>query len=167
MQTSGLPSGWEIYYVVFLSALVALGIPLILGGVSWIFARRARVDQSNSSDFQLSSSPVPTVAPLPMGPGAPSASSSLGRRINTRFFLSANAALVLITLALVLIPYASVLHGGTAAEGADLAARRTVMIRGLISVVTISGLAALALLYAARKGDLNWLQTFRSPEDKS
>ncbi len=167
MQTSGLPSGWEIYYVVFLSALVALGIPLILGGVSWISARRARDEQSGSGDFQLSSTPIPTVAPLPIGQGASSAESSLGRRINTRFFLSANAALVLITLALVLIPYASVLHGGPAAEGADLAARRALMIRGLISVVSISALAALALLYSARKGDLNWLQSFRSPEDKS
>ena len=134
-----MPSGWEVYYVVFLSAVLALAIPAILALVSAVIAQRGALPQ----DLPGSSLGVPEAR-----------DTALGRRINTRFFLSANAALILITLALVLVPYASTLQ-------ADVP--KPTALRGLISIVTIVAFSSLGLLYAARKGDLNWLRSYRRP----
>ena len=161
MQTLASPSGWETYYVVFLSAAVALGIPLILSVVSLVFGKRARESQSVDPVREIWD-PSQTTAQIPDLP-APSEpiEATLGRRINTRFFLSANAALILIALALVLVPYASVLHAPASGAGMPL------LLRGLISVVSLALFAGLGLLYSARKGDLNWLQTFRGQAETS
>jgi NADH:ubiquinone oxidoreductase subunit 3 (subunit A) len=130
-----MPSGWEVYYVVFLSALLALGIPLSLSALTRLVApgrRRARP------------------------PTAPREGGELGRRMNSRFFLATNAALVLIALALVLVPAASTLQAGNTRAG---------LVRGLVAIVSIAGLAALGLLYSARKGDLSWLRTYREERE--
>ncbi len=136
-----MPSGWDVYYVVVLSALLALGIPIFLRLVSGLIIRRR---------------------PQPSGPVNPllkgkteEPRSVLARRINTRFFLAANASLVLVALALTLVPCVDAIQA--AGEGQDLA-------RILGSIVTLAALAACALLYSARKGDLNWLKSLR--EDK-
>src|SRR5436190_9027251 len=111
-----MPSGWDVYYVVFLSALLALGVPVAL---------------ALASRFVSARSPFPgkQVRDLPGdGLGARVAANAddtaLGRRVNTRFFLGANAALVLITLALVLIPCAGALAAGVG---------RGALLRGLTS----------------------------------
>jgi hypothetical protein len=127
-----MPSGWNVYYVVFLSALLALAIPALLGLISWVVAKK---------------SPRRTVSIGSAGP-------ALGRRINTRFFLSANVALILVTLALVMIPCVGNLSKSASRAG---------VIQGLISILSISGFAALGLLYTARKGDLDWLRSFTVP----
>jgi NADH:ubiquinone oxidoreductase subunit 3 (subunit A) len=129
-----MPSGWEVYYVVFLSAVLALGIPLILHLISSVLADRK---PSVSLSAQVDSSAGD--------------SSAVGRKINTRFFLSANAALILIALALMLIPCVGALHAG-----ADHAA----ILRTLSAILVVAALAGLGLLYASRKGDLSWLKTF-------
>jgi hypothetical protein len=36
----------------------------------------------------------------------------------------------------------------------------------LVAIVTIAGFAAIGLLYAARKGDLGWLRSFRATDPK-
>jgi hypothetical protein len=77
----------------------------------------------------------------------------IGRKINARFFLSANAALVLITLMLALVPCAGMLQPGIDREG---------LLRGLVAIVSISAFAALGLLYSARKDDLGWLRSFQA-----
>lgn len=164
MQISGSPSGWEFYYVVFLSALVALGIPLVLSAVSIILSRRAKRDRKEAATIAAQADPFQntsqTLAQIPSSAAPKDADSTLGRRINTRFFLSANASLILIALALVLIPYAGVLT--LRPDGQN----RALILRGLISVVSIAGFAALGLFYSARKGDLNWLQSYRSPREE-
>ncbi len=81
----------------------------------------------------------------------------LGQRMNVRFFLAANAALVLITLALELVPCVTTLQTENQ-EG---------LVKGLISIITIAGFAVLGLLYSVRKGDMGWISTFHSDESKA
>jgi len=130
-----MPSSWDIYYVVFLSALLSLGIPAALGGISRLVTPKAQ--------RRLKQPPQKVQA-------VQKNQTLLGQRINVRFFLAINAALVLITLALMLIPCVATLHSSD----------RSSILRGLISVVTIAGFAGLGLLYSARKGDMSWLGSF-------
>ena len=133
-----MPSGWDDYYVVFLSAVLALLVPLILGLLSLVFSsKRTFKPRTFESAAALSSE---TKVPMTR------------QRINTRFFLAANASLVLITLGLALIPCVGTLKSSTDGMG---------LFRGLIAIVTITGFAALGLLYSARKGDLSWLRSYR------
>ena len=72
--------------------------------------------------------------------------------MNARFFLAANAALVLITLAIAIVPLAGTLQPGNSRQS---------LVRGLVAIVSVAGFAALGLLYSARKGDLGWLSSFQ------
>src|SRR4051812_34735236 len=81
-----MPSSWDAYYVVFLSALLALLIPAGLMLLSLAVTRGgkkppARVDES---------------ARMP--------------RTNPRFFLGANATLALVALILTIVPCVSTLN---------------------------------------------------------
>ena len=135
-----MPSSWDVYYVVFLSAAIALGIPTTLALVSrWIFVNR---DQRRAQ-----------------GPAAPHAKLALadrdrlGSRINARFFLSVNATLVLIALSLALIPCVGIIRNSDGDKAVSL--------RALLAIVTLAGLAGLGLLYSSRKGDLSWVASFQ------
>jgi NADH:ubiquinone oxidoreductase subunit 3 (subunit A) len=135
-----MASSWDSYYVVFLSAILSLCIPLFVGGVSLLLLPRKSKKSS--------------IAPHLRG-GRPN-QTVLGQRMNVRFFLAANAALVLIALALELIPCVTTLQ----------TENREGLIKGLISIITIAGFAVLGLLYAVRKGDMGWISTFHSDESK-
>src|SRR4051812_44540585 len=114
-----MPSSWDAYYVVFLSAFLALLIPAILKLVS-----RAVAPKKDATN---------TFAPSDLK------REQLGRRMNSRFFLAANSAVLLIALGLCAIPSIGILRG-------------TSSLPALISILTIAALAALGLLYAVRKG---------------
>jgi NADH:ubiquinone oxidoreductase subunit 3 (subunit A) len=147
-MTSALPAGsagWDVYYVVFLSSVLALGIPLAIGALSSLLRKSAKPSFEVDHRKEAMSKARPDLiadAPLP-------GSGSLlpGARMNVRFFLAANAALVLITLSLILIPCVTALK-----ETAS---------RGLLAIVTIAGLSGLGLIYCWRKGDLSWLKTYK------
>ena len=150
-----MPNGWDVYYIVFLSAGLALSIPLCLGVLSLFIAPRGRE--------KIKSQPEPTaaIAPLTESP------TTLGRKMNPRFFLGLNAAFLLIVLALALVPCVGVLQKGTS---------RGDWLRGLINIIVIALCMGLGLFYAARKGDLSWLRSFKpekippkssSPQDVS
>jgi hypothetical protein len=130
-----MPSGWDVYYVVFLSAVLALAIPGGLKLVSFFAGNRKQHAEEHARA---------TEAP------------SLGRRINTRFFLSANAMLIVITLALLLIPCVGALRLGIEKRDSH---------GSLIAIVSVAGFSALGLLYSGRKGDLSWLKSFRRHKD--
>jgi hypothetical protein len=127
-----MPSGWDAYYVVFLSALLALCIPATLSFLSRILSQPTQ-----------SPAPLPTVNATPVG-----------RRVNTRFFLGANVSLLLLALALVLIPCVAAIQSMDEEGGSGL---------GLItlSIISIAVFCSLGLLYASRKGDLDWLRSYR------
>jgi NADH:ubiquinone oxidoreductase subunit 3 (subunit A) len=137
-----MPSGWDVYYIVFLSAFLALGIPAFLALVSYLVSPRIKGRRQQPGDrfnAVLADSKEPN-------------RTALGQKINARFFLAANAALLLITLMLILIPCVGMLQPGTDHEG---------LLRGLTAIVSISCFAALGLLYSARKADLSWLKSFQ------
>lgn len=136
-----MPSGWDVYYIVFLSAFLALGIPAALALISYLISpqvrgRKRRPDARHNAILADSTEHNQTV---------------LGQKINARFFLAANASLILITLMLILIPCVGMLQPGTDHEG---------LLRGLTAIVSIAGFAALGLLYSARKADLGWLRSY-------
>ena len=81
----------------------------------------------------------------------------LGQKINVRFFLAANAALILFGLALGLVPCATTLQAGN----------REGLFRGLIAIVSVAGFSVLGLLYSIRKGDMSWVDSFQSLENRS
>ena len=142
-----MPSGWDVYYIVFLSAVLALGIPAALAVVSYIVSPRVKGRKQRAlKDFNTVLADA-TVAN----------ETVLGQKMNARFFLAANAALVLITLMLALIPCVGMLQPGNDQEG---------LFRGLIAIVTIASFAALGLLYSARKSDLGWLKSFNSGNER-
>jgi len=136
-----MASSWDSYYVVFLSAILSLCIPLLLGGGSFLcLLRKGKKNRLVSG----------------LHGGRPN-QTILGQRMNVRFFLAANAALVLITLALELIPCVTTLQ----------TENREGLIKGLISIITIAGFAVLGLLYSIRKGDMGWISTFHTEESKA
>lgn len=131
-----MPSSWDVYYAFFLSALLALGIPLGLA----LFSRL-----------------IPANKERPVTIGAPKKINSLGthhtvlgQRINVRFSLGINSALVLIALMLILVPCAATIH---------VKSGNSSVFKGLIAIVTIAAFSALGLLYSVRKGDLSWTRT--------
>jgi len=135
-----MTSSWDSYYVVFLSAVLSLGIPAVLAVISFIFFPKNKIKSSKSPKLQR---------------GKPN-QTILGQRINVRFFLAANAALILITLALALIPCVTTLQSEN----------RDGLVKGLISIVTVAGFAVLGLLYSVRKGDMGWLSSFHTDSQK-
>ncbi len=127
-------SSWDSYYIVFLSAVLSLGIPAVLAVVSLVFfpkIKQIRREQQKSLAIERNR-------------------TILGQRINIRFFLATNAAIILITLALALVPCVTTLQSEN----------RGGLISGLISIFTIVGFSILGLLYSVRKGDMGWLSTF-------
>lgn len=134
------PSGWEVYYVVFLSGLLSLGIPAAL----WFLSELLKGKSSSSG-------PNRALPPQERGD-----SVFHGRRFNTRFFLAANASVVLVSAVLVLIPCVSALsrvHQGSAIHAVGNAG----LLRILAAIVTIVSLIFIGLIYSRRKGDLGWM----------
>jgi len=123
-----MTSGWEVYYVIFLSSALALSLPVALSLIS----SAGKAHRASPSLHR------PT---------------RVGEKTNTRYFLGAVLSLPLVVMALILIPCVGVL-ASRGREGSGLAA---------FGILSISGLAALAVGYASRKGDLDWLRSFRSP----
>src|SRR5687767_12941658 len=120
-----MPSGWDAYYVFFLSALLSLGVPAFLKLISMSKRRgqprRAAQADATGWDFD----------------------AFKGRRINTRFFMGTNVALILTALCLALVPCVGAIPATSGIR--------------LVAILSICVLSALALLYAATKGDLDWL----------
>lgn len=132
-----MPSSWDVYYVIFLSAVLALGVPATLAVVSHLVSPRKMKKRLNARVLdELTETDE----------------SCLGKKINARFFLGVNAALILLALAILLIPCAGVLRKS---EGP------LSILRALVAIVGTTSFAALGLLYSAKKGDLSWLGTFQ------
>jgi NADH:ubiquinone oxidoreductase subunit 3 (subunit A) len=142
-----MPSSWDVYYVVFLSALLALGVPALLGLFSYLVSaeRGGRANHKNSSAPRK---PVKNTVTADL----------LRKKINARFFLGVNAALILMAIALILIPCTGMLQQAT---------DRGTFFRCLIAIVSLATFCGLGLLYSSRKGDLSWVQSFQKPRGSS
>jgi NADH:ubiquinone oxidoreductase subunit 3 (subunit A) len=140
-----MPSSWDVYYVVFLSALLALGVPALLGLFSYLVSAE-RGASSARKKSEPTRKPVQNAATAEL----------LRRKINARFFLGVNAALILIAIALILIPCTGMLQQAT---------DRGTFFRCLVAIVSLAIFCGLGLLYSSRKGDLSWVQSFQKPKN--
>jgi drug/metabolite transporter (DMT)-like permease len=136
-----MPSSWDVYYVVFLSALLALGVPAMLG----LFSYLVSAERGKSATSQKPQGPVKSAAN----------SELLRRKINARFFLGVNAALILMAIGLILIPCTGMLQQAT---------DRGTFLKCLLAIVSLASFCGLGLLYSSRKGDLSWVQSFQKPK---
>jgi NADH:ubiquinone oxidoreductase subunit 3 (subunit A) len=145
-----MTSGWGVYYVVFLAAVLGLMFPVFLALVS----RLVRARERRRAEME-------PAGPFLRAPNVPRASATdlptVGRRVNTRFFLGANVALTLITLAFILVPCIGALH---------VDSRETAGPAAVAGIVMVAVLSSVALLYASRKGDLDWLRSYRPLKDE-
>jgi len=122
----------NVFFIVAAAAVLALGLPASLYIVS-AFVRPKRG--------------------LPIGASlSPNDKTKLGLRLNSRFFLATSSALSLLCLSLLVIPVAVTLQE---TETHD------VILKALIAVLSVAVIAGLGLFYAERKGDLNWMKTFK------
>lgn len=135
-----MSSSWNVYYVIFLSALLALAIPAMLMAVS-------RIASAKKSPKPLRIDVLGEVPRRDL--------TSLGSRMNTRVFLGVNAALALMCIFLVLIPCVGVIKSGSPSDEA---------VRALLVIISLAVIASLGLFYAAKKGDLSWLRSFQKRE---
>lgn len=129
-----MPSGWDVYYVVFLAAALSLSVPAALSLVSSVLRSRTGLPARRRME------------PPELGGTKVAPSTELGRRLNTRFSRATNAALLLTAVGLILIPCVG--EGGLSN-------------RGLVAILSLSVFGGLGLLYAGRKGDLDWLKSFQ------
>lgn len=136
-----MPSSWNVYYVVFLSAGMALAIPGFLALVSALVSRASKTGPPSVRWELFEEAPLKSQV-------------RLGKRMNARFFLGMNVALVLVSCALLLIPIIGVFKSGE---------NPTIGIRASLTVLSVCTFASLGLFYAVRKGDIAWLTSFRTP----
>jgi len=135
-----MASSWDSYYVVFLSAILSLSIPMLLALISFFLFPKRKRNQSQRFPIEASAKNK----------------TILGQRINVRFFIAANGSLVLMTLALALIPCAVTLQQDQS-DGS---------LKGVLAVISLSVFSILGLLYAIRKGDMGWLSSFQKAQRK-
>lgn len=131
-----MPSNWDVYYVVFLSAFLALGIPALIAFVAYVVFPRLPMKRTLDHNLEVN--------------------HHIGQHMNVRFFLGVQAAMLLLALALLLIPCAGTLQPGRSSLA---------LLKGLIAIVSVALFAVLGLLYATRKGDLSWIRSFHKPSE--
>lgn len=133
-----MASNWDTYYAVLLSALLALIIP----GALTILSRLLLGSRTNNEQA------LPEVQ-FPQVIGSQKAKlNPLGHRLNVRANRSINSAMLFILLTLLLVPYsATEINRNTA-----------------LSIIVALSFLALALLYAVRKGDFNWTDSFNEKD---
>lgn len=132
-------NSWETYYIILLSALLSLSIPLGLFFISSILQRSKKKTVTNVTSSFLKSEPSDVAFP---------------EKINTRFFLAINVAVILLGLSLALVPIVSVFR--SVVESTD----RQQLFRCILGILSLAFFLALGLFYASWKGDLGWLRSY-------
>lgn len=125
---------------------MALGVPILLGVCSYLVSTERRSAKKDLKKEQVH---------LPENSGLSGLSGLNDKRVNARFFLGMNAALVLIALVLALVPCAGMLE-----QSPD----REVFLKGLVAIISIAAFAGLGLFYSSVKGDLSWISTYQKRE---
>lgn len=132
------PTSGQTYFAFLASGWIGVALPALLG----LFARglRKRLKLAEKTVKTLRSRPAAQV-------------SALGRRMNVRFYLAMNLSVALFAMIFLLTPLVSFLSGSPASGGSGWAQE----VRVALAVFLISGICALVLFYAGKKGDLSWL----------
>ncbi|MGE0614800.1 MAG: hypothetical protein AB7P04_04100 [Bacteriovoracia bacterium] len=80
-------------------------------------------------------------------------------KLNPRISLFGNIATLLVLLVLVLAPCVAAFRESLNSSSAETG------LRGLAAIVSIGAFLGLGLFYAIRKGDLEWLKSFRKEDE--
>jgi hypothetical protein len=142
-----VPSGWSVYYIVFVAGALSLAVPVLMTLFSFIASGirpNLKAGSSGSKDRRSNPSSRPSDDENP---------TAAGKRTNPRAFGGLNAALALLAMALLLLPCTITLSSNP--------------ILGLVCVLTLALMAALALLYGIRKKDLDWLSSYKPEQPKN
>jgi NADH:ubiquinone oxidoreductase subunit 3 (subunit A) len=131
-------NNWGAYSVIFLAAGAAMLLPLGLEAVSAL-VRQGRPEESKG-------------ALKPSLSGDEQRLVSATERMNTRYFLGINIAMLVAFGLLVLIPLMSFSR--------EKAAGRSDLFFGVLGILATLFWAGLSLAYAVRKGDLDWLRHY-------
>jgi NADH:ubiquinone oxidoreductase subunit 3 (subunit A) len=135
---SGGPSGWNVYYIVFLSGALSLVVPAFLALFSFFVSSKQREKNEPQSQEALTSAET-TFSENPTG---------ATKRTNPRAFVALNSALALISLSFLILPCVVNLQSNA--------------LLGLVCILSICLMASLGLFYGIRKKDLDWLMSYRS-----
>jgi NADH:ubiquinone oxidoreductase subunit 3 (subunit A) len=138
-----MATGWDAYYVILLAGFTAILLPFVLNGLSIVLRP---INRSPSAEVAVEKARPEILADR--------------QRVNTRFFIAINGAILLISLSVLLIPITAVIQNFIKEENFFL------LSRGIVSLVVVSGFLGLALFYAFRKGDLSWLKSFRKKSNQ-
>jgi hypothetical protein len=130
------PSGWNVYHIVVSAGVFSLLMPAVLWIISRALSRRPEVVFHPTHSHASGTTPAPALIQS-------EDPARIGHKSNPRIFQALNSALILIVLALLMIPCAVGLPNSK---------------HGLLCILSLSGLAALALFYGVRKRDLDWLK---------
>ena len=139
-----MSSRWDQYFLIVLSALVAVIFPLLLSFMSRLFSSRMKPGIIDRSSLFPPRTTQPKL-----------------KKINLRFFTSVSLASVFLSLTLLLVPCVVTVrtlieHGESKEAG-----------RVLLSIISVSGLLLLGVFYSVSKGDLNWIRTIRASHLKT
>jgi len=146
LPVSGLSNLWSSYYLILISGLVALFLPVIGRFINIILILNQRLPVEEEENKTKKKVEV--------------AQSLAECRINSRFFLGLSVSSLFITIGIVLIPVVVILKQ---ALRSDVGLLENYPVLALFSIV---GFLLLAVLYSSRKGDLDWLRTYTKASKK-
>lgn len=157
----GLPSGWNIYWILLFSATLALLVPLAARALTRLFHNRL-LEQRKRQPGAASSG-------IATGNGAPSfiltneklasaiesqkakeAETIIGRKILIRSLNSVVLSLFFFVLVIVLVPMIGLMQPEAGA---------TIIFRAYFLILSVSVLALVAIVYATRKGNTWWVNS--------
>lgn len=138
-------NGWATYSSIFLAAGVALLLPLGLAAVSVI--ARWRPNKNLRSEVNTSK-----VGHREHAIDLRESKVSAAQRMNTRYFLGVNVAMLVSIGLLVLIPLMSFSR--------EREVGAVEILFGALSILACLTWSGLGLAYATQKGDLDWLRSF-------
>ena len=151
-QTEGISSSWQAYLPFFVAAAMSLAVPAVLYIIS-----RAMLFPQRGGKRARTAQGEPSPAPHSASRDGEMMSPVLGRRFNSRFFVTTLFAHLLLGMVMVLIPLAY--RVGIVGAGAATNSRT------LVLLLSIALLALLGLLHGSGKGDLFLLRTYRSEKE--
>ena len=136
--------GWNTYYLLLLASFLSLSFP---AGLILISRSLSGSNKGGNRGRQFDKiTPVSDDA-RPW--------HKTEKKTNARFFLALNSGIILIVMGLVLIPAVAIFRELAIGNAKDL------LLRAMIIVFLSCGVMITGLLYASRKGDLNWIRSTR------
>lgn len=134
-------NGWGSYSLFLVAGVLSLSLPVLLSGISKLLGRPA--EKTLPTKAQKKTDSVTEIF------------QDRKTKLNARFFHAFNTGIMLVLMVLILIPGIAVFKGLVSSGD------RVAVNRALFSLLMTLTLIASALFYVAKKGDLDWLRSFK------